>query len=432
MRKLSIPKYAVKRFFDISLSEIVDNYKNIDTSVDSKIQGILDIQDRVRTNLFPWRGQFSPQLVEHFIKEYAYQNTTILDPFCGSGTTLAEAIRQGLSVIGYDINPAAYLFSLMHSFANLSIAQRKQCIETVSLFIKEPNQFNLFTGTDLSFDPKSVAKQFAGHTLTLFTVALMQSMENSTDFRLEKLKSKLGAIAKKVLAMPLAENPVDVAPLDSRYMPLGDQSIDLIITSPPYINVFNYHQNYRPALELLGWKPLHVAPTEIGANRKHRGNRFFTVIQYCQDMAMALLEMGRILKPDGRIVIVVGRCSSVRGVSFRNGLILLLIAEYGLGYKLESLRERSFMNRFGERIYEDIIVLNNLGLNVKINAPLLGIDVGCWALEEGYSQAQGEVIRDIEAAIERAPLIQPSPQLQVEIPANYKAYKYGLMVKNIS
>ncbi|MEP9412025.1 MAG: hypothetical protein HRF42_11640 [Candidatus Brocadia sp.] len=51
-------------------------------------------------------------------------------------------------------------------------------------------------------------------------------------------------------------------------------SADLIITIPPYINVFNYHRNYRSIMDILGFDILKVAASEIGSNRKNRGNRF--------------------------------------------------------------------------------------------------------------------------------------------------------------
>ncbi len=43
--------------------------------------------------------------------------------------------------------------------------------------------------------------------------------------------------------LPYNPNPCRVLHSDARRLPLDDQSIDLIIISPPYINVFNYHQN---------------------------------------------------------------------------------------------------------------------------------------------------------------------------------------------
>ncbi len=60
-------------------------------------QSDLDIDEKKRSNPFPWRGQFSPQLIETLLEAYCPSGSTILDPFAGSGTVLLEAARQGLS-----------------------------------------------------------------------------------------------------------------------------------------------------------------------------------------------------------------------------------------------------------------------------------------------------------------------------------------------
>ena len=130
---------------------------------------------------------------------------------------------------------------------------------------------------------------------------------------------------------------------------------DLVITSPPYINVHNYHEQYRQSVETLGWRLLRVAQSEIGANRKHRVNRFLTVIQYCLDMTLALSEMARVCKPGARIILVVGRESTVRGISFDNGEIVARAGAECAGLPLLTRQERVFTNRFGERIYEDLL-----------------------------------------------------------------------------
>ena len=67
-------------------------------------QGNLDIAERVRTNPFPWTGQFSPQLVERLLTAYAPRNGIVLDPFVGSGTSLVEAARLDLPACGGDLN----------------------------------------------------------------------------------------------------------------------------------------------------------------------------------------------------------------------------------------------------------------------------------------------------------------------------------------
>ena len=45
-------------------------------------QSALDIEDKVRANLFAWRGQFSPQLVEALLTAYCPAEAVVLDPFC--------------------------------------------------------------------------------------------------------------------------------------------------------------------------------------------------------------------------------------------------------------------------------------------------------------------------------------------------------------
>ncbi len=59
----------------------------------------LDLDSRSRTSLFPWRGQFSPELIEHLLSEYAVSGSVVADPFVGSGTTLFECARKSLTVL---------------------------------------------------------------------------------------------------------------------------------------------------------------------------------------------------------------------------------------------------------------------------------------------------------------------------------------------
>jgi hypothetical protein len=207
---------------------------------------------------------------------------------------------------------------------------------------------------------------------------------------------------------------------DSRSLPLADASTEAMITSPPYINVFNYHQNYRPAAELLGWKPLEAARSEIGSNRKHRMNRFLTVVQYAMDMAQSLNEANRVLVEDAPQIVVVGRTSNVLGTPFQNSSLLFHLMTAAKHCGTIQTAERVFTNRFGERIYEDLLISRRVG------AAIINIDdarsIGRSFLENARKHVPEQNRATLEEAISNAPKVLPSQLLQITVPTQFASH----------
>lgn len=326
---------------------------------------LLNIEDKNRSNLFAWRGQFSPQLIQYLIDAYCLPGSVLLDPFAGSGTVLHEAAAMSLEAYGFEINPAAWCFSKIYEFANTHMDERKRILNEIRCRIYTEFRIVIFSDDPLPADLVETKIISIGNSISDEAKILCNALVVLLDVYNNPItnsfvQGKFAALAELVKQLPFSDRPVKADLQDARALPLDSESVDFAITSPPYINVFNYHQNYRGSVELLGWNLLRVARSEIGSNRANRGNRFFTVIQYCIDMAKAIQELSRVLKPGGRAVLVIGHESRVLGAPFYNADIIERIARESGLFDIVLCQQRVFVNRFGQAIREDVLNLTKI------------------------------------------------------------------------
>ncbi|WP_334154643.1 DNA methyltransferase [Tepidimonas sp.] len=380
----------------------------------------LNIEEKARSNLLPWNGQFSPQFVEALLEQYAESTTTVLDPFCGSGTVLYESARLGLQATGIEVNPAAYLLAQTYGISNVSKAQRELALAEIDRRLAKLSESGLLDlppadssnwslrGDELlaSFDDAKPLERSVFETL----VVLSDIYKGSDSAKVNAAWVKLKRI---ILGLPFSDKPIRMLIGDGR-KPVLSEPASLVLTSPPYINVYNYHQQYRASAEALGWDLLQVARTEIGSNRKHRGNRFLTVIQYCLDLGLALHNLWDVTTAEARLIFVLGRESKVRGVTFFNGAIFSELA-LRAGYRLVLRQERVFTNRFGQRIVEDILHLRKesrreLSMSNLRQVATEALHVAL-ALGQGFAE---DVLSDIRNAIEGAEKVLPSPSFDAK------------------
>ncbi len=330
-------------------------------------QGSLNIEKRVRTNPLPWAGQFSPQLVEELLRAFSPDAGLVLDPFVGSGTLLGEAVGIRLAACGCDVNPAAVILARTYELANVEASRRATVIRNLASRLYDrigPPQGPLFVDkTTRSLDQDTLEISLVdlwresppGPEKILAATLVILCDFHRKGLDADRVHSVWWRLNQIVGALRESDQPVTVHHADARTLPVETGSVDLVLTSPPYINVHNYHQQFRRSVEALSWNVLTVARSEIGSNRQNRGNRFLTVIQYSLDMMLALREMARVTRLGGRLILVLGRVSSVRGVQFFNGELVTELAVQGAGLLMEKRQERVFQNRYGADIYEDIL-----------------------------------------------------------------------------
>ena len=380
-------------------------------------QSLLNIENKDRSNLFPWRGQFSPQFVEAILDKYTQPGFEVLDPFAGSGTVLYESGLKGLRTTAAEINPAAYRMACTYRFINEDKRQRLSAISNLDealnklfpgdlpLFGEQPEEVEIRIKEALVKLDSEITNPLS--RLLLETLVIRLDLYQ-TGLNQEKVIVTWSKLKTLVSELPFSSEPIKVLNCDARSLPLPASSVDFVVTSPPYINVFNYHQQYRASAEALGWNLLQVAKSEMGANRKHRGNRFLTVIQYCLDLSQALGKLASICKPSARIIFVVGRESRVRGIPFYNGQIVSFLGTQCVGYELKMRQERVFKNKFGDLIYEDILHFINPPA-IYDDMLLKARDTARLTLEAALKSASEDVAEDIQDALARISEIEPSP-----------------------
>ena len=142
---------------------------------------------------------------------------------------------------------------------------------------------------------------------------------------------------------------------DARDLDIGDASIDLVLTSPPYLNAIDYMRCSKFSLVWMGYSVgdlRQIRGASVGAEtssehaleaswvkalirqlgvRRTLSSRDLSILtRYVWDMGRALAEVSRVLRSGGRAVYVVGDCTT-RGTYIRNSAIVARIAqEHGL------------------------------------------------------------------------------------------------------
>lgn len=396
-----------------------------DTPFDTEeiLQADLNIANKYRSNPLRWKGQFSPQLVQVLLDKYSNRDTSVFDPFLGSGTVLLESGIAGLKASGTEINPAAAMLAQTYHLINIPVDSRRLHLRTIS---------NLLHAEFLSSLPllQNIEEE-QGETnfeaVKLKLVGLLSKVDDhfqqglletlitlldfyQTDISIKKVFKVWTNLRKLVVELPFSCQPIAVLLSDAREIPLSDSSIDLVITSPPYINVFNYHQQYRASMEALNWNLLKVSRSEFGANRKHRSNRFLTVVQFCLDIAQTVGELARVCCSGARLIFVVGRESKVKRTRFFNGEIVTEVCHRALGFNLILKQQRVFRNSFGQSIFEDI-----LHFSPPIKYPPHGVyleiarRIAQETLEKSYSTAPEQSKNDIRLALKNISDVHASP-----------------------
>ncbi|MEW6045774.1 MAG: DNA methyltransferase [Bacillota bacterium] len=352
-----------------------------------------DLPERERTKhvhrLHPYLGKFVPQMAEIFLRKY--RPRVVCDPFCGSGTTLVEANALGIESVGCDISPFNCLLTKVKTDRyDLDVLERavhdiltqlrlslepslfgdgRQVEETESEYLRKwfapqvrrqlllyrsliprhPYQellkvvlsraarsSRLTTHFDLDFPKEPVTQPYYCHKHRRICHPTTDALKFLERYSLDAVRRI------KEFARLRTNAKATVIQGDARRV--GFPACDMVLTSPPYVGLIDYHEQHRYAFELLGLSE--AREQEIGASWKGHSRR--AVEAYVEEMTAALGNVMRAMPPGTILVIVV-----------HDRMDLYDTIGQRLGVRLEYRFRRHVNRRTGRRaddFFEDVIV----------------------------------------------------------------------------
>ncbi|MEK6895938.1 MAG: DNA methyltransferase [Nanoarchaeota archaeon] len=359
-------------------------------------------------------AKFIPQLAKRCIEENTNSNGVVCDPFMGCGTTLIESLVSGRKVVGVDINPVAYLISKVKT-TPINPEKLKTEIDKVLLdldiYFKSNNKQKTLSKVEILpklpindrieywFPDKKIREDLSiilgridtikdkdirdfclcafSNILKNASIWLMKSIKPTRDLN-KKIDSPTNLFSRQIKKMsrgnetywnilpaPIKNNLKDYLNLkkaDARNLPAENNSVDLIVTSPPYVTSYEYadlHQLtalwfeytqsvnefregfigsvHKKEFDHNGIKSK-LAKQEIEELGKKSKKEAEAVKNYFFEMQQCFEEMHRVLKPEGRAGIVIGN-TELRKVPILNAEVFVEIL-LNLGFKMHKIIKR--------------------------------------------------------------------------------------------
>jgi len=361
----------------------------------------LSLSDRsanLTHGLHRFAGKYIPRIPGWVLDEFATKNDVVLDPFCGSGTTLVEALSRSKLSIGIDCDPLACLISRAKT-ANISHIR----IQELGFEIQRS-----WTGpAEVLEVPMQGVVNFS-HWFTKSAWGYLQSLlasinslictEDERDFLLSVFSSILRYVSnaddqtqKTYVSGTLKKRPPEVVATfwrafakasvglkelasirvpgaraeiirgDACEIDLPRNSVDLVVTSPPYLDSVDYMYNFmleyfwlgsrfgvpdrktfnqmrrsptgakNPSDKSVGKLPASIA--DLISEDDISNTRISATRAYCASMAQHFQSVVRVMRRDARYVLVVGNSKTGEGVLPIHDCLIRLAADAGLAFE---------------------------------------------------------------------------------------------------
>lgn len=350
--------------------------------------------------IHPYPAKYIPILPREIIIENSKERNIILDPFCGSGTTLLEAAISGRKSIGIDSNPIATLITKAKTQA-LSIVEINKLKELTQVLanleynkimeFEIPNVKNInhwFCKNairELSFLKNFIDTNAEGnlqdYLFCLYSsiIVAVSNQESNTRYAAKENEISVGGVIKRFCKKIISEqNNIEKLSSNQQVIKntpliineetskvngdiIPDNSVDLVVTSPPYPNSYDYYLYHKWRMVWLGYDVKKVQAMEMGSRHEHSSQKA-PIEKFETKMIPALENISRVLKPNKLAYFFMGD-SIISGDFINMAEYFRNIAEKA-GFKF--INSASYdMSRVSKNFLEKKNSTNKVGYNKK-------------------------------------------------------------------
>jgi SAM-dependent methyltransferase len=299
-------------------------------------RGCFNARENSMHQLSPYVGKMKSGMVRALLLVYSQEGETVLDPFCGSGVVPYEAVLLGRNAIGNDLSPYAYVLTMGKFTAPPT---EREALARASCYMDQAEQMK---GTiEVEVVPDWV-RQFFHPEILRETLALFRLLRKHQEFFLQAcilgilhhvrpgflsypashlvpyLRLKMyppeqyphmyayrdvrSRFLAKVRRAYRRSTPIDPAlhwqilQENAMHLSVPDESVDAVVSSPPYFGALDYGRDNRLRLWFLGVEHYKELESSLTSNDR----------VYIPQMTEAVKEMYRVLKPTKAAVLVLG------------------------------------------------------------------------------------------------------------------------------
>lgn len=358
-------------------------------------------------DIHPYPAKFIPQIPGHLIARLSLRGDLVMDPFGGSGTTALEAVRLGRRAISVDANRVGVLAGRVktsrldrvairdiHSIRTALLANLEELPSDAAVLIQQYQQYipeihnrtKWFSETstgELALIRSLIQKLDTQTARDVSSLAMsriifrVSNQDSETRYASKPRSISSGETTKHFLkaldavvrdvqetASDIRFGVAEFVEADTRYLnttQFPNDSVDLIVTSPPYGNAMDYHLYHRFRLFWLGSDPKELAKHEVGSHLRHQkeSNGYD---HYRYELGQCVTQMARVLRSGRYAAIIVGD-ALYDGTTYSGGK---LVSELGETAGLKTIdvierplhrTKRSFAAAGRRAISESIVLL---------------------------------------------------------------------------